>query len=47
MNEINIYKIIKELNDEELLELYKKVDEHLKFLGNNIIDLESEGKKNE
>lgn len=47
MKNINIDEIIRDLTDSELLELYKKVDEHLNFLNNSIIDLESEGNKDE
>lgn len=35
------------LNDEELVNLYYQVLEHIEFLNNSILELESEGNVNE
>ncbi len=35
------------LNDEELVNLYYQVLEHIEFLNNSILELESEGNDNE
>lgn len=35
------------LNDEELVNLYCQVLEHIEFLNNSILELESEGNDNE
>lgn len=35
------------LTDDELINLYNKILEHIKFLDNSILELESEGNDNE
>ncbi len=47
MDNVKINEIINKLSDFELLELYKKVDEHLIFLSNSIINEESEENKDD
>lgn len=48
MKNVKINEVIKELNNNELLDLYKKIDEHLIFLNNSIIkEEESDEKKDE
>lgn len=39
-------EILDNMSNDELLELYQKVEEHIKFLNNSIIN-ESEGPENE
>lgn len=43
----NLTEEIKQLSNEELLELYNDILEHLKFLDNSIINMESEGTNDE
>lgn len=48
MKNVKINEVIKELSNNELLDLYKKIDEHLIFLNNSIIkEEESDEKKDE
>ena len=47
MNEEDIFVGLDMLTDLELVDLYNNVLEHIKFLNNSILELESEGTKDE
>lgn len=46
MNDEDKFVTVGELFDNELLDLYNKILEHIKFLDNSILEEESDGKDN-